>query len=960
MPLVEIVTIEVGAAIAKSILKLWMGDATLGYDISSDLIDLFKAKTSDVIVQRKGKRQFEIIGEKVGENLLFLFEAEGSHLNEGSRTAVAYAVAEAFNTSQFSSNLLAQLSMQPIALEKYILAVHPTATQHFSQAEEDFYHRIIKQACVYIVDIASQLPEFAERTFAEVLKREDLIISRVDQVLRQLRKLSLRLDPMAEAGSFEIQYRQAIARNLDVLQLIGADVSLPNRRHQLSVAYVTLSVDPQVSAHPVRRDDLSARLDTPSEEAEDELVKGIVSVDIALAHSRRLIIYGAAGSGKTTLLKWIAVRAATNSFNAQLTEWKDKLPFYIRLRQCVLSGIPRPEHFPGLVAPMISDSMPKGWVHSTLESGRALVLIDGVDEVPTFQREDVHTWLKDLVETYPNALFIVTSRPHAIEKGWMNHQDFSTAELQPMDLEGIYSFIDHWHKAVREELLSNDDKDELQLLAQHLKYQVRRTRSIRTLATNPLLCAMFCALNRERRQQLPVNRIELYQACISLLLERRDKESQVDLRSYPILNLSQKLRLLGDLAYWMLKENFSEAATSVIDVSFTHKLANMHGLPLDVTGEKVRKFFIERTSIIHEPITGQVDFTHKTFQEFFAAQAALDVNDIEVLIKNAHNDQWHEVIVLAAGLASKAVCEQIVQGLIKRGDKEKELSYQLHLLAVACLETAIELGLETKQAVDTRLGKLVPPKDTTDAQALAAAGDLAVKHLANRGYSTPITLECIRTLSLIGSDFALEMLEEYADAVNTEISKELISVWNSFNREEYAKRILSRVFQQQSMHSRNAVLRWDRSYSLDGVQYLTSLTELDLSGCSDVEDLTLLAGLINLTAVNLSHCSQVRDLTPLASLKNLTTLDLSYCSQIRDLTPLADLKNLTTLDLSYCSQIRDLTPLADLINLKELWIREIRNQVIVSKSLLARNCRIHGETTPFHDEDTYFYFKEDV
>src|SRR5437879_3646243 len=103
MPLAEIITIEIGSSIAKSILKLWLKDSTLGEDISSSLIDLLKSRTSDALAQRRGQRQFDTIGEKVGESLLPLFEIEGAHLDEGSRTAVAFAVAEAFNKLKLSS-----------------------------------------------------------------------------------------------------------------------------------------------------------------------------------------------------------------------------------------------------------------------------------------------------------------------------------------------------------------------------------------------------------------------------------------------------------------------------------------------------------------------------------------------------------------------------------------------------------------------------------------------------------------------------------------------------------------------------------------------------------------------------------------------------------------------------------------------------------------------------------------
>ena len=54
MPLAEIITIEVGSAIAKSILKLWLKDSALGEDISSSLIDLLKSRTSDALAPKTG------------------------------------------------------------------------------------------------------------------------------------------------------------------------------------------------------------------------------------------------------------------------------------------------------------------------------------------------------------------------------------------------------------------------------------------------------------------------------------------------------------------------------------------------------------------------------------------------------------------------------------------------------------------------------------------------------------------------------------------------------------------------------------------------------------------------------------------------------------------------------------------------------------------------------------------
>ena len=221
-------------------------------------------------------------------------------------------------------------------------------------------------------------------------------------------------------------------------------------------------------------------------------------------------------------------------------------------------------------------------------------------------------------------------------------------------------------------------------------------------------------------------------SCCYLLIERRDKERQIDTTGYPNLTYRQKRVLLEDLAYWLLKNNWTEVKLSEVDERFAKKITNFQDIPLEVSGPNVRRLLIERAGIIREPVVGKVDFTHRTFQEYLAAQANVDEGDVGMLSENAFSDQWREVIVIAAGLSSRIIRERIIRNLITLGDKEVNHRYNLHLLAVACLETSVELEPTLKVEVQRRLDKLVPPKDMTDANALASAGELAVPFLVFR------------------------------------------------------------------------------------------------------------------------------------------------------------------------------------------------------------------------------------
>src|SRR5258708_12798505 len=119
MPLLEVLAIDVGASIAKAILKRWLGDAGPITDAASSIVDVLKTRTADRLAQRRAERQFEAIGEKVGESLLPLFEVEGAILAENERMAVARACAVSLNTS--TSELIPQQTFYPSSASKPLL-----------------------------------------------------------------------------------------------------------------------------------------------------------------------------------------------------------------------------------------------------------------------------------------------------------------------------------------------------------------------------------------------------------------------------------------------------------------------------------------------------------------------------------------------------------------------------------------------------------------------------------------------------------------------------------------------------------------------------------------------------------------------------------------------------------------------------------------------------------------------
>ncbi|WP_078130685.1 leucine-rich repeat domain-containing protein [Leptospira alexanderi] len=105
--------------------------------------------------------------------------------------------------------------------------------------------------------------------------------------------------------------------------------------------------------------------------------------------------------------------------------------------------------------------------------------------------------------------------------------------------------------------------------------------------------------------------------------------------------------------------------------------------------------------------------------------------------------------------------------------------------------------------------------------------------------------------------------------------------------------------------------------SLNGIERVSGLIELDVERNQDISDLGLLSKLPKLEVFCGSNNS-IKDLSPLTACRNLKTLYLNK-NKISDVSPLSSLSELTTLWLAD-NPIKDILPLAGLKKLKEIQV----------------------------------------
>ncbi|MFD5795058.1 NACHT domain-containing protein, partial [Streptomyces diastatochromogenes] len=386
--------------------------------------------------------------------------------------------------------------------------------------------------------------------------------------------------------------------------------------------------------------------------------------DQALADSPRILLRGEAGSGKSTLVQWLAVTAARQDVPEHVAYLRDRVPFVLPLRTLTRHGgaLPAPKDFLSAVGCPLAGGQPAGWERRVLAAGRGLILVDGIDEVPDAERERTRTWLRDLVETYDgDNRWLVTSRPPAVAENWLAEDDFTELTLSPMSPAAITTFVRRWHGAAR---TGTDDDADLDRYERQLLTAVRTKPDLGRLATNPLMCGLICALHRDRHGYLPQGRKDLYEAALSMLLSRRDRERDMavpDLREEPQLDLLQRL------AYWLIKNGRTEMDRSRAETIIARALTAVPEAAALGDAAAVFTYFLNRTGLLREPVPGTVDFVHRTFQDFLGARAAVEEGDVGLLAGHAADDQWEDVIGMAVALGRPREREAVVRAQLGRG-----------------------------------------------------------------------------------------------------------------------------------------------------------------------------------------------------------------------------------------------------------------------------------------------------
>ncbi|MGV9313800.1 NACHT domain-containing protein [Streptomyces sp. NPDC003691] len=682
---------------------------------------------------------------------------------------IRHQLTEALVTALHSLGDLDMEDVQAVRLGPEALAARLTRPAAMAAETEAYFDPLLETACLHILNFFTTRSTFVPRTLVEQTRAIDRLIAATDLLLDRIPSR------LAEDTRFEQRYAEHVRNKYGELTIYGLDLNHA-REWPLDAAYVSLEA---TTAGP---GDIPVPL--PAERA--------------LSGRDRVLLRGPAGSGKTTLVQWLAVATARQNFDelgGRLSHLVGRVPFVLPLRRVMRDGEPpTPDAFLHAVRSTVAGAQPAGWADRVLRAGRALLLVDGMDEIPRYEREATRRWMRELMAEFPDNLWLVTTRPSSVGENWLTGEQFTELNLSAMQRTEVERFVRRWHTAARADDGPGDRPGGG--LGDALIDAIHTNDDLGRLAVNPLMCGLLCALHRERRGFLPQGRKELYEAALRMLLERRDVERGVVTENELRFSTDTSITLLQKLAHWMIRNNRLEMSHQDALAQLERTLAHMGHI--QEPPERVLRHLIERSGLLREPAAGRLDFVHRTFQDYLAAKALVDEGDFPLLLDNALNDQWEDVVRMAVALGRPAERKRIIKGLLGYVGGERGLgsrTVRSLLLAASCLDQAVEIEPDVSQRVKGLVSELLPPPSATFARMLAEAGGPLVPRMlpGPDGLTHEQALNVVTTATHIGTDAALSVLVRYRGHGSRRVRRQLVWLWDRFDTDRYAAEIIAHL-----------------------------------------------------------------------------------------------------------------------------------------------------------------------
>ncbi|MEH2221817.1 NACHT domain-containing NTPase [Nostoc sp.] len=358
----------------------------------------------------------------------------------------------------------------------------------------------------------------------------------------------------------------------------------------------------------------------------------------AVEKCSKLMILGKPGAGKTTFLKYLAIQCLGGEFQPE------RVPIFVTLKNFAEAA-----NKPGLLQYITEEIInPICSIRDVVTYGKALILLDGLDEVREEDSDRILKEIREFSDRFPNNQFVMTCRIAARE---YTFEKFTEVEVADFDDDQISNFTNNWFKdkAVKPETFIK---------------RLKENNRIKQLAASPLLLTLLC-LAFEESGDFPANRSELYKEGLDALLKKWDAKRGIQRdQIYKKLSVQRKEDLLSKIALTTFEVSEYFFKQKVAEQYITKYIRNLPGANTDeealqLDSEQALRSIEHHHGLVVARAKRIYSFSHLTFHEYFTAREFVVVRQsseeaLQNLVSHITEKRWREVFLLAVGMSPSA------------------------------------------------------------------------------------------------------------------------------------------------------------------------------------------------------------------------------------------------------------------------------------------------------------------
>lgn len=218
--------------------------------------------------------------------------------------------------------------------------------------------------------------------------------------------------------------------------------------------------------------------------------------------SRFIVLSGTGGLGKSMMMRNLALSAARD-YDAI-----GKIPLFVTLKDYEISYATLDDYVFDMIHNLWEGLTPEGLI-ALLSTGKALLLFDGLDEIPTKSLTFFTKQLNAFIDRFSNNTFIISSRPYS---NFQTFTRFTVMYLKPFTLKQALDLVDRFNYRA--------DAPKLQLRFRSL-LETKLYYSHIGFSDNPLLLSIMM-LTFEMDADVPTVKYVFFQEAYAVLSKRHD------------------------------------------------------------------------------------------------------------------------------------------------------------------------------------------------------------------------------------------------------------------------------------------------------------------------------------------------------------------------------------------------------------------------------------------------------